>query len=264
MLASFTVTLRQTSKEEWTAPAATGGFVRALFYELLRSESPALADEIHSSPSDMPFTVSPMIRQRITEGESPVYRIRFTTLTEQVFDAACRALYTIHTKEAPVHISKAEFAVSELEFKRNKRMCRLMRYSDVASGIGRDTFRFKLITPTAFKSGKVNVSLPIPRLMFGGYLRKWNTFAPDNLRMDESLLKAIDESVLISRHDIQSRVLDMQAMKMIGFIGECVLEVSGKVDSNSLNALNTLYSFAFFCGTGAKTTIGMGQTMVDG
>lgn len=265
MLASFTITLKQTSKDEWTAPEATGGFVRALFYELLRSKAPGLAEEVHGSSSDAPFTVSPMIRlRRSAEGEPPAYRIRLTTLTEPVFDAVTQAVYPLHTTGAPVRISKAEFEVSDLDFRRGKRLCRLARYEDIARGEAERVLPFRFHTPTAFKNGRANIPLPIPRLMFGGYLRKWNTFAPEGLRIDESLLGEIEESVLISRHDIRSRTLDLGAMKMVGFTGECILAASNGIRPESLRALNTLARFACFSGTGAKTTIGMGQTAVGG
>jgi len=264
VLASFTITLKQTSEAEWTAPEATGVFVRALFYELLRSKAPGLAEEIHGSSSDAPFTVSPMIRlRRSAEGEPPAYRVRFTTLTEPVFDAACQAIYLLHTTGTPVRISKAEFEVQDLDFRRQKRMCRLARYQDLARGECERIIPFRFLTPTAFKNGKANVPLPIPRLMFGGYLRKWNTFAPEDLRIDESLLTEIEDSVLISRHDIRSRTLDLGAMKMVGFTGECTLAASNGIRPESLRALNTLARFACFSGTGAKTTIGMGQTAVE-
>ncbi len=265
MLASFTITLRQTSQEEWTAPEATGGFVRALFYELLRSKSPDLAEEIHGSSSDAPFTVSPMLRLRgSAEGKRPTYRVRFTTLTEPVFDAACQAIYPLHTTGTPVGISKAQFEVQNLDFRQQKRMCRLARYQDLARTRPERIIPFRFLTPTAFKNGKMNVPLPIPRLMFGGYLRKWNTFAPEGLRIDESLLAEVEESVLISRHDIESRTLALGTMKMVGFTGECALTASNGIRPESLRALNTLARFAFFSGTGAKTTIGMGQTAPAG
>ena len=261
MLSSFTITLCQTSAGEWTAPEATGGFVRGMFYDLLRSTFPELADEIHSSSLDAPFTVSPLMRMRSEEGEAPSYRVRFTTMTEPVFDAVCRALYARHKSGESVRLSKADFEIRSLDFKDRRGLCRLARYEDLLNAPPLQTFAFRFMTPTAFKNGRMNVPLPIPRLMFQGYLRKWNRFAPPDLRIEDSLAAEVEEGVAISRHDIRTRVLDMQAMKMIGFTGECVLAASG-MDTARLRELSALARFAFFSGTGAKTTIGMGQTGV--
>ena len=261
LLASFTVALEQTG-EEWELPGATGGFVRALFYELLLSDSPILAEEIHSCQSDVPFTVSPLMRKSARDGESQSYRLRFTTLTEPVFDAVCRALYIKHKNGEPVRLSKGSFLVRSLDFKGRRSFCWLAEYEDLLKPPLVKSFSFRFMTPTAFKNGKMNVPLPIPRLMFQGYLRKWNRFAPDRLRMDESLISLVDEGVAISGHSISAHTLDMKAMKMVGFTGDCSLVVVSDMDERSLQELGALARFSLFSGTGAKTTIGMGQTVL--
>ena len=48
---------------------------------------------------------------------------------------------------------------------------------------------------------------------------------------------------------------------MVGFTGYCSFEIIEKISPEDLNNILTLARFSFYGGTGAKTTIGMGQTV---
>lgn len=64
----------------------------------------------------------------------------------------------------------------------------------------------------------------------------------------------------LSRYKLQTRILHFINYQEVGFEGECSFEITDDTDEERLKWLNTLADFAFYCGTGAKTTMGMGQT----
>jgi len=48
--------------------------------------------------------------------------------------------------------------------------------------------------------------------------------------------------------------------RFTGFVGKCTFRLKGHPSSDIIKALNTLADFAFYSGTGMKTTMGMGLT----
>ena len=54
-----------------------------------------------------------------------------------------------------------------------------------------------------------------------------------------------------------------QRSKGMGFVGRAFFEVAPKAGEDLARRVNALADFAFFCGTGKKTTMGMGQTVRD-
>ncbi|MBI3490961.1 MAG: CRISPR system precrRNA processing endoribonuclease RAMP protein Cas6 [Acidobacteria bacterium] len=48
---------------------------------------------------------------------------------------------------------------------------------------------------------------------------------------------------------------------MRGFIGTCEYSVGPRAPEDVSRALHLLADFAFFCGVGLKTTMGMGQVL---
>jgi CRISPR-associated endoribonuclease Cas6 len=94
-------------------------------------------------------------------------------------------------------------------------------------------------------------------LIFGSLLEKWNTFAP--LKLDPEVRRFAEESLLISRYQLTTCAVPLAGGMQVGFIGWCEF-TAVVLDPYWLAAMNLLADFAFYAGTGAKTTMGMGQT----
>ena len=54
----------------------------------------------------------------------------------------------------------------------------------------------------------------------------------------------------------------MGKYKIIGFKGNCLYQVDINTESEKNNKLKALLLFSEYCGTGYKTTMGMGQTNI--
>jgi CRISPR-associated endoribonuclease Cas6 len=122
-------------------------------------------------------------------------------------------------------------------------------------------FELKFVTPTAFAQGRVHLPLPVPTLMFRSWIERWNHFAPVYLGSDE-LIGYLGESIVISRHRVQSQLFPVHASRVTGFTGEVTLQALSRIDPLIGNVTALLAEYSRFSGTGMKTRLGMGSTQL--
>lgn len=122
-------------------------------------------------------------------------------------------------------------------------------------------YHLQFITPTAFAQGGTKLCLPVPTLMFSSWLDKWNNFAPVYLGGDE-LIAYLQNAVLLKYHKIQTRNFKFSQGFVNGFVGDVKLQVFQRADSLLANVTNLLIQYSQFAGTGIKTRLGMGHTLV--
>ncbi len=139
-----------------------------------------------------------------------------------------------------------------------------------SSGWGQACFEFA--SPTSFRSGPMDIPLPIPFDLFQSYLRKWNQHGSAE-RIPEEWLAFVKRTTLIE----QLRGMEVQRWALpgnqpaSGFVGqvEMGLRISKRqrqeLESPALEETyrhywRALTFYAFYCGTGQHVTSGMGQT----
>lgn len=122
-------------------------------------------------------------------------------------------------------------------------------------------FELKFLTPTAFSQGKTNLPLPIPTSMFRSWLERWNNFAPVYLGSND-LIAYLNEAILFKHHKIQTRSWQLQKGYLNGFVGDVTLQIFHRADDLLANVAHLLVNYAEFSGTGIKTRLGMGQTVL--
>jgi CRISPR-associated endoribonuclease Cas6 len=123
-------------------------------------------------------------------------------------------------------------------------------------------FDLQFITPTAFAQGATNLPVPVPTLMFSSWLERWNHFAPVYLGGDE-LIAYLSNAVMIKSHKIQTRSWQLHKGFVNGFVGDVTLQIFNRADPLLANVVNLLVQYAKFAGTGMKTRLGMGQTLIN-
>ncbi|MEB3830200.1 CRISPR system precrRNA processing endoribonuclease RAMP protein Cas6 [Phormidium sp. CCY1219] len=123
-------------------------------------------------------------------------------------------------------------------------------------------FNLQFTTPTAFSQQQIYLPLPVPTLMFQSWLTRWNEFAPVYLGSDE-LIAYLSQAVVLPKHKIKTRLFHLHRNFISGFIGEVNLNVRSRADPLLANVAHLLLRYAEFCGTGIKTRLGMGQTLVN-
>jgi len=98
--------------------------------------------------------------------------------------------------------------------------------------------------------------------VFHSYLRRWNDFAATPVDQD-TFLAWVDEYVLITRHQVATvKVLAGKKGAVTGFTGavEFGLAKEAYQQPEFCTLFSALGKLAPYCGTGHKTTFGLGQT----
>ena len=145
-------------------------------------------------------------------------------------------------------------------------------YEDLIESAGTEPrMRVRFYSPTAFRElsprGQKTRNEPTIDLVrcYQSWINKWNAFAP--MQIDKpALLDFVARHAGLTVVESKSRMLDFGKHKAIGFVGGCAYQFfverqsEGRVDTDMLRLANLLADFAFYCGTGYKTTMGMGQT----
>ena len=104
--------------------------------------------------------------------------------------------------------------------------------------------------------------VPLPRLVFGSLLRRWNAYAPVALPENETLRFAT-EALAITRYRLQTRSVPLKNGGLrIGAIGEAAYRAI-PYDRYWMSVMHVLASFALFAGVGAGTTVGLGQARLQ-
>jgi CRISPR-associated endoribonuclease Cas6 len=220
--------------------------LHATFFQWLERGDAQLARRAHDERDPKPYTVSPLTR----DGEIAHFRI---TLLD---DALLPALQTGIAQMPTVRIAWATLELADAPRVAQKSYAQIARDADETPEI---VLRFD--SPTSFRSHDMHFPLPDPVMVFASYLARWNAFAPAQLQIAETWLEWLQQSVAVTRFDLQSRAVKFTDYVQIGCVGTVQYRVMNQqIDRGGIAPLNALATYAEFCGTGHKTTQGMGQT----
>jgi CRISPR-associated endoribonuclease Cas6 len=259
----YSVVIKLHPQKKCTIPVTPGRQAHGLFFNLIKTVSPFLAEELHREPSPKSYTISPVQGKfKTRDGQSEIfpdeeYWMRITLLRQDTYKALMD--YFIK-KDSYLNLAGENFNVSQLITSPGTHSwSNYCDYKDLKQNTSQSKeINFRFFSPTTFKTGDITLPLPIPRLIFSGILKKWNRYASD-LSISEDILHIIENSVAISKHDIQTRALDFEKYALSGFTGECTLKITGKISRSDIEIINLLSDFAFYSCAGIKSTMGMGQ-----
>jgi len=232
--------------------------LHAWFLAQVRSYDPELSAFLHDAESK-PFTISGFEGEMGTNGEqlqlqaNQTYHWTVTAFSSTVVQWLAHWLEnlppTIELRFASLPIQSVAFALPPTTYTQ-------LYQSQLAK-----TLTLSFITPTSFRRKGHHLPLPWPVNVFHSYLRRWNDFSGIPVD-DEAFLAWVDESVLITRHQLESvKVAAGKQGKVTGFLGAVEFALTNEATQPHFQRLFTaLGQFAPYCGTGHKTTFGLGQT----
>jgi CRISPR-associated endoribonuclease Cas6 len=118
----------------------------------------------------------------------------------------------------------------------------------------------RFLTPTSFRRGKVDFPLPDPRLVFQSYRKRFEEFYA------VAFLSDFEEQVefhtgIANLKYLETGIIKTKNVSLLGFTGRVTYEIDRQALPDLVFQMNLLAEYAFFCGTGRKTTVGMGQTI---
>ena len=241
--------------------------LRNNIYRWFELVDPALADQLHAIP-DKPFKVSTLARDRggaafrVTLLDDALYDLLSRGLTMEAEQAAqagypAQPFLRLHDRTygidvAAIHVMGDTYAA-------------LAQHAETGMQVILD-----FLTPTAFEVDQRALLLPNPRNVFESYFNRWNQFAPSEIRVADTWMAWAATTIVVARLRIETQKMAYEDHMQLGFVGRVGFEVKPSPKAvplpedafrHHVRIFNILAHFAFFCGTGRKTTQGMGQTM---
>ncbi len=238
----------------------------ALFLRLVQRRDAALAEALHNAPGPRPFTCSALVgghgrEQTLTLEPGETAWLRYTGLTAELSAHLC-ALANDPPEQVELDGASLRVVQATLDGAEHPWAGKCSYRALVEERLGPEApaprrLRLTFASPTAFRSQGVNIPLPLPHLVFGSLLQRWQAFAP--VAVSAEVPRYAAERVALSQYRLRSRPWEAhEAGVQIGFTGQVTF---ARLDSDRYwgRVLSLLAAYAFYAGVGAHTTMGMGQ-----
>ena len=264
-----------------TLPAAQARASRALFLRLTAGTDPALAERLHAEAQAKPFTCSDLwpgegrkagrrTRSQSADGRrvdlvaveaGERWTLRYTTLSAELTGLWLERVLpglpgTFTFGDLPFTVEGWTTQGDEHAW------AGCISYADLSapyllSQVQAPTrWSFSFASPTAFRSGGMTVPLPLPDLLFGSLLDRWNAWSP--VALPAEARRFAQECVAVSNYRLRSRAVPGKAGRVLrGAVGRCDYTAVNR-DRYWCSALSVLAAYAFYSGAGYQTTQGMG------
>ena len=263
--------LKLQPEQPATVPANLGRAAHAWFLGRVRAADAALADELHSGQGLRPFTVSNLWElgraraPEVTLSPERTYTLRATSFSPQLSAVLKEAVLPtlpeqITLADAPLRVVASTLDAGEHPWAGEATFEGLVQQFTLAADMPR-MVGLRFASPTAFRvtGKKAAVPLPLPQLVFGGLLDKWNAFSPIEVHPD--VRRFADECLVVSSYRLQTRRVafgDGQRGIVPGFVGACRYYVEVP-DRYWMGLIQLLAGFSLYAGVGLRTTMGLGQ-----
>lgn len=251
-----------------------GHHAHAAFLSILKQSNPEVAKAVHAPAAQKPFTVSPLIaaaknrNHRLHIKAGTECRLRFTFLDDELFTHFGKAFLTLAMP--PIRLGEAVFQVRQMvsHATEERSWSKSETYADLVQAAKTDIrMSCRFYSPTAFRGmtprgqkTRKEANLDLIRC-YQSWVNKWNAFSPIKLDKAE-ILAFVREYIQLTSVATEPKNLNFGKHTQIGWVGTCafIFYPERSFDEHLLRAVNCLADFAFYCGTGYKTTMGMGQT----
>ena len=238
--------------------------LHAWFLDQVRQINPTLSAYLHDGESEKPFSISALEGQLLPTGKqlqlqaNQIYRWQINAISQPVVQFLSQWLTqpptTLKLRDACLQIKQISIVNSPTTYNQL-----------LQSSINHRNINLSFISPTSFRRKGHHFPLPVPINLFHSYLRRWNDFSGMPIEQ-EAFLEWIDENVIIHKHRLESvKVAAGKRGSVTGFTGAISLGLT-KTALDNIEFTQLFYALvqlAPYCGTGHKTTFGLGQTCLD-
>lgn len=236
---------------------ATG--LHAWFLDQVRQDNPGLSAKLHDQTAEKAFTISRLEGEITPAGKQlqlsadQSYRWSVTALSREV--SAWMKQWVKHPP-TEINLRRVHFQIKAVRIALPP-----TTYSKLAKVEPKKSLTLSFLSPTSFRRKGHHFPLPFPTNIFQSYLRRWNNFTPSSIDQD-TFLDWIDETVIILRHRLETmKVAAGKRGSVTGFVGAVEYRLSSSTNHPEFEQVfSTLGQLAPYCGTGHKTTFGLGQT----
>lgn len=273
----YAVVLRLAAMRRGAIPADHGKQALSALYRLLQMGDEALAETLHESNLQKPFTVS-LINggkpdranaQHFGDGDGAEWR--FTLLRDPAFEALIRR-YVSDRNLPHIRVGAVEFQITDAFVSGSHRES---GFTSIAALTDRHTSSVQFcpktlllhfVTPTAFNLGTDQEtrrrrirSLPDPRTLFSTLRKRWAGIGGADPGDEFDIW--VDRTIEAEPLHLKWQSVPMEHGQIRGFIGQVRFRHWG-ADIRWLPFLHLLADLTFYTGVGYQTTRGMGQVRV--
>lgn len=248
-------------QSELSCSAASGKWLHGLIFNLFNRLDPSYADYLHQKCQYKPFTLSPLLVEGKSNCVSPgqMCRVRLTLLDDDKLGELLNILAQIQPQELNLGTSKISLHKVQVSPDGNNPWIAYQTWQELLEIPPLKTITLKWHSPTAIKQKERNSLFPIPETMFTSWQQRWEKLSPlpfpQILSHDDWFYGS-----QVSNYQLQASTVYFGNFKQKGFKGWATYEIKGGEIMEKNAAI--LSRLAFYCGTGYKTTIGMGQTTI--
>jgi CRISPR-associated endoribonuclease Cas6 len=254
------LTLELRPQEDITVAPHYTTELHSWFLNQVRRTDIELSTYLHDGQSEKPFTISNLSGELQTQGRSlllPAHQSYEWTITALSQPLVAWMQKWLKSPPTEVKLRSGTFDILTWQLAQPPSTYTQLLEADVSES----TITLSFLTPTSFRRKGNHLPLPVPFNLFQSYLRRWNDFSGDEVDQ-VSFLDWVDEGTVILSHQLQSvKVTAGKSGAVTGFTGSVQLGLTSKANQNEFVQLwHALGRFAPYCGTGHKTTFGLGQT----
>jgi CRISPR-associated endoribonuclease Cas6 len=263
----------------------TGRHLHALFLTLVSSVDTTLGDRLHDSTADKAFTLSPLqirgqgigdreqdrgkYKSKIFTSSSLQYSHqqpipagtpcwwRISLLDDTLFSKLTQLWLNLNPNR-PWHLGPADLYITGIQGTPQsiQPWANASTYAQLyeQASNGNSSINLSFSTPTAFRQGQYDSTLPTRESVFNSLLSRWNKYS--GIELSHIAI----ESIFPSFVNIHTEILADSRSKFIGIIGEVNYKILGEIEPIQIKQINALADFALYAGIGRKTTMGMGMS----
>ncbi len=247
----------------------TGHLIRGFLLKMISDIDPDLSAKLHSKNVRKSFSIAPLrnIKRRkyIEKNLWRLDRGEVLDISLRFFDQQLSSLIP----EILYYISKYGISLGSINFSILEHTVKSTSFKNLlALGGNIDTskpYRFVLTfhSPTRFeiKSTTFPMLMPIPHFVFKSLGDLWNSYAPDDLRIDVDLmLDELKNHIFVSNYRLSNEKHRLRGdLYVAGFTGFAEYRSVGQVNESSLRLIPILCKFGEYASVGAKRSYGYGH-----
>ena len=264
------VVLQLQALENGRFQGSTGRAVHGFWFQQWQRTCPAVAKILHEANTMLPFTLSPLMglsrprKGKVTVTAGTEAWLRITTLHQSLSQPFLetwlpRLPALADLAGIPWRIQAIALTPQQHPWAGRQTSDKLQQVREAAPSP--KTWRFTLATPTTFHSGdKIQLPFPLPDSIVNSWLRRWQTFAPHPIEPD--IRPQLRQGLMVSAYDLKTVPVRNGRRLLIGCVGKITLRAAGLTPQEK-RIVNMLAHYAYYCGSGQKTTQGMGMTRLD-
>jgi CRISPR-associated endoribonuclease Cas6 len=252
----------------------TGRHLHALFLTLVSSVDKELGDRLHDSTADKAFTLSPLqINSPLLKGGKEGSKLQYShqqpipagtpcwwriSLLDDTLFSKLTQLWLNLNPNRPWHLGPADLYITSIQGTPQsiQPWANASTYAQLYEEASdrNSSINLTFSTPTAFRQGQYDTTLPTRESVFNSLLSRWNKYS--GIEFTQIAI----ESIFPSFVNIHTEILADSRSKFIGILGEVTYKILGAVEPIQIKQINALADFALYTGVGRKTTMGMGMT----